>query len=541
MKTRIVIVWLLCCPLHSFAQDEILKKGVNIHVEKTSLSEIFALINAQTGAVFSYNPQQVDVQQKRSACIDGKALENMLPQLLPPGISFKANGRYIILFAAEDGMVSSNKKIPDFPAQKIPIQQTKITATSFSNSSLHDYSAYPIKKITPVNSGEPFVVCHSSINSNTIETMKKQLFTLMLASVAGASIPVAAQTNDATQTSGTKIGQVTFIYPLGTDGKNSSNNTYAFSLNVLGGLTGGVKGAEFASLYNINYNAMSGAQFGGLLNLTKENVSGAQFAGLANLSTGKITGVQFAGLLNTAQSASGACQFAGIANVNAEQGMLQFGGIANMSGSGNAGVQIAGVANMADSMATQIAGIVNITKRGGFQLGIVNIRDTADGGMLGVVNIAKKGGLFELEASAGEFIHAQVAFRSGTEKLYSILSLGYNFNNDIAWSFGFGLGTTWKFGKNAGINLEGMYYTLADERFSTSSFNSLAQVRPLFYFQLGNRMKLFAGPALNLYIADNTADNKLQVKTPYTIWSLYNPHTKYETWIGGSAGLRINL
>ena len=73
-------------------------------------------------------------------------------------------------------------------------------------------------------------------------------------------------------------------------------------------------------------------------------------------------------------------------------------------------------------------------------MGLINVRDTADGVSLGLINIVKKGGILEAGIEAGEFVHTAVTFRSGVQRLYSIISVGYNYIENF-WSVGTGLGT----------------------------------------------------------------------------------------------------
>ena len=60
---------------------------------------------------------------------------------------------------------------------------------------------------------------------------------------------VFAQESDTLLTS--KV-QVTFAYPLGSNGLNSLNYSNNFSLNILFGLNGGVDGVEIGGLMNYN-------------------------------------------------------------------------------------------------------------------------------------------------------------------------------------------------------------------------------------------------------------------------------------------------
>ena len=92
-----------------------------------------------------------------------------------------------------------------------------------------------------------------------------------------------------------KPAQLTFFYPLGTGFVKSKEKCYHFSINILGGVTGYVKGFEAGGVFNIN----------------KYKVKGAQFAGLFNI--GKSVTFQAGGIYNVVKETK--CQLAGIINV----------------------------------------------------------------------------------------------------------------------------------------------------------------------------------------------------------------------------------
>lgn len=76
--------------------------------------------------------------------------------------------------------------------------------------------------------------------------------------------------------------QISFVYPLGTNGVESANYEFNFSLNVIMGVTGVIRGVECA----------------GIMNTVNHNVFGAQFAGIMNMASGYFTGFQGAGIIN---------------------------------------------------------------------------------------------------------------------------------------------------------------------------------------------------------------------------------------------------
>ncbi len=565
--------------------DDILRKTVELSVRNQSIKDILAVINAQTGAVFSYDPQLFNDSRKISLQTTAP-IAAVLSQLLPANIIFKATGLYIILLPAPQQPEA--RPVTTEPSPQITVQR---------DTSLN------LKKIPPMrSSGRINYTCHNSIILKNDIIMKQQkntfygLFLAFLSSITSLTAQSATTDSTANRPENIQPFQLTFVYPLGIYGANTAQNTYNLSLNIIGGRTGGIYGAEFAWLYNMNEYNVQGAQFAGIFNLTKGNVKGAQFAGVFNTAEGHVHGSQFAGVYNMATKGMQGAQYSGVFNISSETSVqiagtfniaekahtqiagvvnvadssdVQIAGVANVADSNNvqiggvvnvadnsnvqiagvanvadnSNVQIAGVANIADSSDVQIGGVVNITKRGGFQLGVINIRDTTDGYMLGVVNIAKKGGLLEVELAAGDFgfLPVTVSFRSGREKLYSIIALGCNFNDNY-WASGFGLGTSFRFSNNWGLNLEAVHYTLTDDHFNMKKFNIVEQIRPVFYWKIAKHFKLFAGPTFNLYAGDNTAENPIDFYIPYSHRVGEEPNTnstKFATWIGFTAGVRF--
>ncbi len=540
----ILLVWvILHSPVRATGQnDDILRKTVALSVRNQSIKDVLAAISEQTGAVFSYDPQLFNDSRKISLQTTAP-IATVLPQLLPADITFKASGVYVILLYT--------------PPQPEPLP---VIIEPTPQLTVQRDTSLPLKKISPLrSSGKINYTCHNSIilkNNGAMKQQKNTFYGLLLAflsSITSLTAQPAIVDSTATRQENIQPFQLTFVYPVGIYGTNTAQNTYNLSLNIIGGRTGGVHGAEFAWLYNMNEYDVQGAQGAGIFNMTKGNVKGVQGAGIFNTTEGYVHGAQFAGVYNMAAGGMQGAQYSGVFNISSEV-PVQIAGVGNMakeartqvSGTVNIAdssvVQIAGVVNVAESSDVQIAGVVNVTKRGGFQMGVINIRDTTDGYMLGLVNIAKKGGLIEVEVAAGDFgfLPVTVSFRSGREKLYSIIALGRNFNDNY-WVHGFGLGTTFRFSNNWGLNLEAVHYTLTDDDFNTKRLNSVEQIRPVAYWKIAKHFKLFAGPTFNLYIGDNTDKNPLNFHIPYALSheEMNTNSTKFVTWIGFTAGIRF--
>jgi hypothetical protein len=200
------------------------------------------------------------------------------------------------------------------------------------------------------------------------------------------------------------------IQSVSTEGKESKNTDYHFSVNMFSGTVKNIQGVEIGSLYNQNEGNMVGFQASGLLNITKGNVQGFQTAGITNIS-GSVIGIQKAGINNIAKDVIG----------------IQTSGITNKAEKVN-GVQITGIYNQAKTLK-------------GLQIGMINRANSVEkGGGIGLINLYKVGGYREIEVSVADYQNIGISFKSGSKAFYSIINIGYNFNSTNLFSAGFGLG-----------------------------------------------------------------------------------------------------
>jgi hypothetical protein len=383
--------------------------------------------------------------------------------------------------------------------------------------------------------------------------MKAQIAGIMMA-VAAASVPVSTQATTTQNTHEVTLqenevvtqdtiipenetqpqivcnsAQLTFIYPLGTGFVKSKEKCYHFSINILGGVTGYVKGFEAGGLFNIN----------------KYEVKGMQIAGIFNV--GKSVTFQAGGIFNIAQESS--AQIAGIFNIG-KNTPFQAAGIYNVVKETKC--QLAGIINIAQESRVQIGGIVNITKKGCFQMGLINVRDTADGVSLGLINIVKHGGVLEAGIEASEFVHTAATFRSGVSYLYSKIYVGYNYIENL-WAVGYGLGTSFKLIEKLTLHLEltstQFYHTgmalmdpSPDRPFS--QWNTLIQFAPMLNYRILKHLKIYVGPTLNILLQDdagilNPSISSMRCSPPYKMYHRTFSHSTLNMWIGVVGGLKF--
>lgn len=335
--------------------------------------------------------------------------------------------------------------------------------------------------------------------------------------------------------------QVSLTPGLSTHGKLSGQVVNNFSINILGGYTGGAEGVELGGLFNINKNRMRGLQAAGLFNIAGGPAAGIQLAGIHNTVLDPVTGLQAAGISNYVKGALVGWQAAGIHN-HASDSIIgaQVGGISNYARGNVKGAQIGGIANFANrTMAgLQVAGVFNYAKKlKGVQIGLINIADSSSGYSIGLINFVAKG-YHKIAFSTNESMNMNISLKSGNSKLYSILLASMNNKNDEkAYSYGYGLGREFNFGKWFSLNPE-----LTVQHVYLGSFdygNILGKLHLQLNLKLGKYFTVFAGPSFTAFYSDQTAKvegYKLEMPSPgYHTFKLWDNNTT--GWIGWNAGI----
>lgn len=268
-----------------------------------------------------------------------------------------------------------------------------------------------------------------------------------------------------TYSQNTKPIHVSIVQSVGTDGKESKNNDYHFSLNLFSGTVRSIKGVEIGTFYNQNNGDMTGIQSSGILNITKGSVVGYQNAGITNVS-GNVTGIQHAGISNHAKDFIG-WQTAGI--VNTAHNMV--------------GLQTSGILNTAKTLK-------------GIQVGFINIADSVEkGGGIGLINLYKKGGYKEFEVSVADYQNIGFSFKSGVKKLYSILNIGYNFNPTSLFSTGFGIGHLSEIRQNLYFKPEIVWYNYVKDDFKFNASTNVAHLK-LGIMQKAGKIGITLSPSI---------------------------------------------
>jgi hypothetical protein len=315
-------------------------------------------------------------------------------------------------------------------------------------------------------------------------------------------------------------GQISIFPFVSTNGKLTGNVVNKFSLNIIGGYTGGTDGLEMAGGFNIDRKNVKGAQLAGFANVVGGNVKGVQAAGALNFTLGTLHGLQLSGGTNILMDTLKGLQLTGGVNVN--RGKIYGGQIAGglniavrdvdgfqVAGGANStadtlkGLQLAGGVNFARYMHGTQIGFVNIAgKSTGFQFGFLNIIDTCDGGIpVGFLSLVGHG-LHQLEVSVSAVKYMSIAVRLGVPAFHNIFVAGI-FQARNAWTFGYGIGHDFRLGKRFNINLDGYVQHYNSRLKFTADVSEWAKIDLLFEWKPMRSFGIAAGPVFNYFIASN--------------------------------------
>ncbi len=332
--------------------------------------------------------------------------------------------------------------------------------------------------------------------------------------------------------------QVSFVYPIGSSGFNSINETYHASINIFAGATGGIDGLEMAGFANLTHGSVEGVQLSGFLNVVTDSVTGVQLTGFSNLIQGEGEGLQAAGFTNVILKSHHGAQLSGFANyindslrgaqlsgfvnvtvrdvtgiqgagfVNYAAGVKgsQIAGFTNINTGNLKGNQLAGFLNLstAEVEGVQVAGFVNVARKiKGAQLGFINFADTIEGVAVGFFSYARNG-YHQFELSSNETFQTTLSFKTGTNPFYNVFSAGVHWDKDNpVWAVGYGIGTRKEFKNQFVFNAELNSFSVLPDNFDDNEWESLNKLTLSFAKGIGQHLEVFAGASINMWISES--------------------------------------
>jgi len=335
--------------------------------------------------------------------------------------------------------------------------------------------------------------------------------------------------------------QFTFLFPpLSTNGTKNAQIVNDVSVNLFLGVSGGVEVFEVAGFLNVDNYYVNGAQLAGFGNTVGASVNGAQVAGFVNVAGDTLEGFQGAGFINVAGAANKAVQTAGFGNV---------------IGGGTTHFQGAGFFNVAEEVhGAQVAGFLNVAGnvKGAQVAGFLNICDSIDGVPLAFISVVKKNGYRKIGFTASDVQYANLSYKMGVKKLYTIYSFGKPMGPMSRWMFGGGLGTEFDLSEKMVFNIEG---TVHQELWigSTGSpyflhidrLNLYNSLKFLFGWNMDEKVALHLGPTFNVSVADSNSDMGQMAWSEIPPYSFYNhtsnnyEQTNVQMWVGLQASIHF--
>lgn len=549
-----LILCFLLCPFVVSAQHYLHKK-VTLHVKNKPVAGVLKTIEQQGNFYFSYNNNIIREDSLVSLSAVNKEVQQVLESLFGKRYLYIERDNYIILQPAlsnqywyVSGVVidkSTGERVSNATVyERQQLVSTMTNEQGYFRLQLKERRPDVNISVSKISYSDTLVVLSSAAQQAeltlSIAPVAYQLDSVVISGVERTWLGSAFLSSKQTMNSlnlnsffSKQPFQFSLTPGLGSHGRMGAQVINKFSFNVFGGYTAGVNGfelgtlfnivkkdmkyAQIAGVFNIVGGSVSGVQIAGLHNTVLDSMSGVQVAGLTNVVSRKMKGVQVAGLYNHAVYGEGVqvgglgnialrqaagVQIGGFFNCTKKMNGTQIAGFANVNVKKMKGIQIAGLANVSvkEVSGLQIAGFVNFTKvLKGVQIGFINIADTSEGYSIGLLNIVRKG-YHKISISTSELQHLNIAYKSGNQKLYSILVGGFQLTDkEQAYSFGYGLGSDMRLGKGFYFNpeLTSLYvYTGNWEQ-----QNLLNRLQINIKYRLGKFCSIYMGPAVSILYA----------------------------------------
>jgi hypothetical protein len=578
--TLISILFILfSAPFFSARAQSMLDTPISVQADKKPLGKILEIMEQKGNFRFAYYSKLVAKDSLVSIHADQSTVKEVLDQLLKNKYEYKESKGFIILRYAplELALVlEKNSVVGEHQVVNGYITDVK-TNKRIENASVYERNALQ----STLTDKEGFFELKLKNIPQTIEltVVKENYKTITTIFLSEIKIQMGARKSNEDYVDGdfsaverTGIGrffissrqkiqslnlgglisevpvQASLIPSLSTRGMMNSQINSSFSLNLLGGYTGGVRGIEMAGLYNINRMNVHALQMAGLFNTVGGSVKGVQLAGIYNNVFGDLNGLQMSGIHNSVKGSQIGLQISGIYNhVQLDAKGIQIAAIYNNVNGSQNGLQISGIYNAGHQQVRgiQIAGLNYAKELDGLQIGLINITGSPSGYSFGLLNF-KKGGYQKFSVTRNEISDINLAIKTGDNKLYTILMAGKSerTNEEKLTSFGFGLGKNIVLGNrltyNPEISIQYLYLGNWDRYNFVYKFDS-----PLT-FRVFKGVALSAGPSFNLYSSERRDKNSPEINNSTFVQNRTKRYNVIKDngngitgWVGWSFGLTL--
>lgn len=578
-----------------------LERTVNLELTGQNSREALKLIEPVANVLFTYRSSLVSDNDRLQRTYIDKTVREVLDDLFQGKLSYVEKGNYIVLKAAPvqkpTQLITDGYIIDALTKEKIPYASV-YDSTSLAASISDEYGYFSITiekrnnielKAAKYGYRDTSVILSNEGGSQNIYLMPtEEMIDRSQDSIEFEEkvkrVPLIKLSEEQKATienikeNFRKNAQVSLLPIIGTNGVMSPSTTVDYSFNILGGLNGGVGVAEIGGIFNTVWDTVKYVQVAGVFNAVGGPQYGAQVAGVANLNGNSFEGAQISGALNLTQGPFYGFQGAGIGNgvfgsfsgvqvggvgsySGAKSDVVQVNGVASYVGKDSRGAQISGVSNVAEKnfigtqiagvsnysrdgfIGTQIAGVVNVGgKMTGSQIGLININDSINGVPFGFVSFSRKG-LHQIELSANELTHANLAFKTGTNQFYNSFIGGVRFESDGSptWGFGYGIGSSVRAGRKNRVffDLQSMNH-IRNNQWGMALNNKFTIS---YQMQLAPKIAFAVGPSANLFLIDNASNHDVNYFGGIAPYNFYETTTSggilMQGWVGGHVALRL--
>lgn len=340
--------------------------------------------------------------------------------------------------------------------------------------------------------------------------------------------------------------QITFLYPIGSNGSQSVKYGNHFSLNILYGINKSVDGLELGGIGNFLNSDMTGIQIAGITNITEGVVTGVQLAGIHNHTNENVIGAQVGGITNISMKGFYGLQIAGINNISYHNSTgLQISGIHNWSHGNTSGAQISGIYNQTDQNfhGLQLALVNSAKKITGAQIGLINVADSSNGVSIGLINIIKNG-YHCLEVSGNEVLPLSMTLKSGTTTFYNIYTAGIQINTPHIFGFGLGFGSSIPLGSQLSVSMDLTANYINELKKFDWKLNILNRLDLTMNYDFSDHFTILAGPAFNVHVSELGYESTGGFTTDIAKNPFYTEkvnQTQVQMWVGAKFGARFNF
>jgi len=565
-----------------------LERRVTLNESDSKAVDVLREIEKQSKCSFSYSSSLIPESKMVSVKISNKSVREALDKIFSGKITYKSRGEHIILSKAPEQPKVISGYVENTKGERVSgasVYDSNTMASATTNE--YGYFEMKIRREAPIqlevsksaytDTVIPLQPATPTLQTIVIEEKKDTTLQFVLhvmkdtkdslvsaISDAGAWAKKQLDWNDNVKNIKDTLHsdvQISFVPFLGTNGRLSGNVTTDWSFNVLGGYNRGVNKGEFSGFLNVDREDVRHIQVAGFANLVGGDVSGVQSAGFTNVNLSNTNGLQLGGFSNVDLGNFEGAQFAGFSNiVLGKTKGAQFAGFTNICLDTLAGLQMAGFANIAmhHTKAPQFAGFLNFApgRIEGFQAsGFMNIAGNMKGSQIGFFNYADslsgvpigfisyvKSGYHKLEFSYDEMKYGHIAFRTGVQHFYNIITVGAltDFNTDtVDWTFGYGIGCAPKLAKKVALNIDLTANQIIHGNIA-NPLNQLAKLNLGVDVNLSKKFSLYGGVVLNGYFTQTGAKPLAGSENIHSFYNhRFDSDYQMKSWIGWKVALRL--